>query len=196
MSISPRGSAEARSSVSPGSPGRGRNGGRRGSEDRAFRVADHGASPPIVPRYFPVDQDLLHLLLTVPRIPAGAPPNGRIRSPARRGRTVSGNVRPAASNTSASAFAARRFACAGVIFPLASQANVTIRPCCPSGILHSREWQAMRRNRCIFQCVRNSSAFSRHEECLFIPTGWPVSTPCLRSLVQRAHRWRRSRPSP
>ncbi len=111
-------------------------------------------------------------------------PNGRIRSPARKGRTVSGNVRPAASNTSASPFAARRFACAAVLFPLDSQANVTIRPC-----LAQRNFVlpgSGDRDRRFFPGPRPRgfpvpSVFSRYEERLFVPVGQLPPLACVHS---------------
>ena len=138
MSISPNGSAEARSSGSPGSPGRGRNGGRRGSRGSRHPRRRRTGRPHRSSLGTFRSIRISFTFFPPPRasLPASRP-NGRIRSPARKGRTVSGNARPAASNTSASPFAARRFACAAVPFPSDSQANVTIRPCRPSGISYS-----------------------------------------------------------
>ena len=100
-------------------------------------------------------------------LPPAPAPNGRIRSPARKGRTVSGNARPAASKASASPFAASRFACAGVILPLSSRDE--------------------------FDAGRRSDRSARRAP---LRTGWRVSTPSPRSRARRAPRSRRSRPSP
>ena len=107
--------------------------------------------------------------------PPASRPNGRIRSPARNGRTVSGNVRPAASNTSASPFAARRSRLCRGALPLRFPGNVTIRLSDPTQFYTPREWNHGRGRSCFprrpFSRISGPFRFPRSEDRLFVPVG-------------------------
>ena len=191
MSISPSGSAEAPSSVSSGVTGAWAERRTPGIQRIAPSASQTTGRPHRSSlRHLPVDQDLLHLLLAVPRIPAGARPErpDPVPGPQRANRErqrQAGRVEHLGVTLRREALRLRR----GTLPPgfpgerndptLLTKRNFVL----PGG--GDQDGQCFPRT----PILRISGPFrvlpARRAP---LRTGWPVSTPCRRSRVRRVLR--------